>query len=157
MAHQLQDPVEHGGDDEVAGHQHVHPSLGDRPRSRARWPGQQEERDVVSGRVAPDDGAELDPVHVLGPVAAHDEVRAVALERREGEGGARRRRDVVGGRGEGRLEGLELGRVSVHDEDLGGDPGVAHGRVSAGSAAAPPAVIATMRRTKASSSTGLVT
>ena len=61
---------------------------------RARGAGEEEKGNVVGGRVAPDDGAELDTVHVIGAAAAHDEVGAVALERGEGEGSARGRGDV---------------------------------------------------------------
>src|SRR5262249_12143757 len=103
-------------------------------RGRKEMSGEEKEGNVVDGGIAADDRAELHAVHVLRTIAADDEIGPIALEGREGEGGARRGRDLISRVQERRLEYVELCRVGVHDEDLGLGPGIAH---DAASSAAP--------------------
>src|SRR5262249_59062713 len=98
-----------------------------------------------------------DAGHVLCGVAAYDQVGPVPVEGREGERSARRRGHLIRRVRERRLEHGELARVTVDDEHPRLAFPVRHDTVSVASTPAPRAMTRRMRRTNASSSTGLVT
>ena len=106
----------HHLDREVSGHGHVDPGLGRSQGHGTVSAGEQEKWRVHRRRILPDEGEQLVAVHVLDLSVAHDEVRALRLQRARGRRAARGGRHLIAGADERPRERRPPILIRIHEE-----------------------------------------